>query len=244
MNFKKLGLPLFFTLLFSSVFTQYTDTTTMRSIENARAAMEGDLYLDTVAQVYKIGLTNGKLGSLNDHQSIDSLKVINDSLIIYLQNSKPKGIPLDSMQSKSWHKIGTNKSPTSINDSIYTNGLIQLTDYPNTRNDNISSYLNLLYTDNTGVIKSARREIIPPIAYINPDIINTGNSFDYYNFYATQITNVGLTPVPILNLDFYVISFDPTVFQNVSISTSGILTYDVIATSTTKSYIDVRFYTK
>ena len=55
---------------------------------------------------------------------------------------------------------------------------------------------------------------------------------------------MGLKPIPLANLDFYVFSFDPAVFNNVIISPTGVISYDVIARSVTKTYIDVRFYTK
>ena len=232
-------------LVISKSFSQYTDTATMRTIENNKSAYEGDLYLDTNVAVYKIGLSNGKLGYLTDNQDIDSIKIINDSLFFYLQNSNPIGYPLDSIgKNSAWNKIGTNNASTDISDSIYTNGIVRLTNYPETRADDTSSYLNVLYTNSDGDIRSARREIIPPTAFINATTVAPGNSFNYYNHYTAQMNLMGLPPIPLANLDFYVFSYDPAVFNNVSISPLGVLSYDVIAVSDTKTFIDVRFITK
>lgn len=104
--------------------------------------------------------------------------------------------------------------------------------------------MNLLYTDSGGQIKSARREIIPPSPFIDVSMASSGNTIDMYSYYSTQFTNVGLAVVPVANLDFYVLSFDPLVFSNVSISNVGILTFDVLASDRSNSCIDVRFYTK
>ena len=82
----------------SIVLSQFTDTATMRIIEQNKTASEGDLYLDTNAKVYKIGLSTGKLGWITDNQIIDSLKVINDSLFIFLERGGNAGIPLDSLR--------------------------------------------------------------------------------------------------------------------------------------------------
>ena len=82
----------------SIVLSQFTDTATMRIIEQNKTASEGDLYLDTNAKVYKIGSSTGKLGWITDNQIIDSLKVINDSLFIFLERGGNAGIPLDSLR--------------------------------------------------------------------------------------------------------------------------------------------------
>lgn len=223
------------------------DTSTMTSIHNSRGAMEGDLYLDTMNHIYKIGLTHGLLTHITDNQNIDSIKLIQDSLLaVYITRGKADTTDLSRLVllNKNWFEEGTNRPANSITDSIYTEGNIRLSDYLSNRADDTSSYLNTLYTDINGNVKSGRREIIPPVSYIDVSILSTGNTFNYYNHYATQTTNVGLSPIPLANLDFYVLNYDPAVFANVSISATGVLTYDVIAIANTKTFIDVRFYTK
>ncbi|MDB4088771.1 hypothetical protein N9544_04015 [Flavobacteriales bacterium] len=143
-----------------------------------------------------------------------------------------------------WYKIGTTNAPTDISDSIFTGGEIQLTNYPNDRADDTTAHLNVLYTDGSGNIKSARREIVPPAVALNISTVSVSNLFNYYNHYATQLSNAGLTPIALANLDFYVLYYDTAIFDNVTISVSGELQYDVIATSETHAVIDVRFYTK
>jgi len=64
-------------------FSQYYDSTQLHNIDLLRTAKEGDMYLDTVQSVYKIGLTTGKLGSLNDKQKL-SLDTLNN--VIKLEN--------------------------------------------------------------------------------------------------------------------------------------------------------------
>lgn len=93
----------FFLLIFSfciGSYGQYADTAAMRTVEQNRTAAEGDMYLDTNAKVYKIGLTNGKLGSLNDHQKIDSYKRLNDSLFLYMSKYDSVGMPLLPIKEK------------------------------------------------------------------------------------------------------------------------------------------------
>jgi hypothetical protein len=209
---KFIAFFIFFLSFCNVSISQYYDTSTMSTIHLNRTAAEGDLYLDTVNKVYRIGLTNGQLGFLTKNYN--------------------------------WHKIGTSSSAFSITDSIFTKGLVQLTDYPDTRADDTSAYLNVLYTDNSGNIKSGRREIIPPSPFINISVASTGNTFDYYSYYNTKLTTAGLSPIPLANLDFYVFAFDPAVFDVVSINTSGVLSFNVLSNAATTSCIDVRFYTK
>lgn len=172
----------------------------------------------------------------------DSIISRNDSILFFSKDTIV-GVSLDTISDQDWFKIGTTNSPTSINDSIFTNGDIQLTDYPETRADDTIAQLNMLYTDAAGNVKSGRREIVPPAVSINIATTSSGNTFNYYNHYTTQVTNNGYTPIAITNLDFEVVYFDPGIFANVSISPLGILQYDVIATSA-YGVIDVRFYTK
>lgn len=89
-------------------FGQFSDTASMRIIEQNRSAAEGDLYLDTVAKIYKIGLTHGKLGSLNDNQKFDSLKQVGDSLVLFLENGGSQSIFIDSLKEPKVDILGLN----------------------------------------------------------------------------------------------------------------------------------------
>lgn len=224
----------------------YVDTSVMNVIHNNRTAYEGDMYLDTINNVFRIGLTNGKLGYIGDNQQLDSIKLIGDSaLAVYLERGGADTISLSSLGDKDWYKIGTTNSANSINDSIYTNGEVRITNYPETRGDDTTTHLNILYTDINGNIKSARREIIPPPVALDISVSSTGNTFNYYNHYATQLTNMGLTPIPLAKLDFYVSYYDNLIFSNVSINATGVLTYDVTTSSPSDNrIIYVVFYTK
>lgn len=96
---KKALFIILLSLLSNLMYGQYTDTATMRIIEQNRSANEGDLYLDTNAKVFKIGLTNGKLGWLTDNQNFDSIRVLRDSLFVFLQRGNKAGIPVDLLKS-------------------------------------------------------------------------------------------------------------------------------------------------
>ena len=183
----------------------------MNVIHQNRTASEGDMYLDTINEVYRIGMTNGELGYLT--------------------------------KDFNWYKIGTTDGATKITDSIYTEGLVQFKDYPETRADDTTTYLNLLFTDSNGTIQSARREIIPPSPFLDIST-STTTTFNYYTYYSNQLISLSLRPIPLANLDFYVFAYDPAVFSSVSISSLGVLTYTVTPGNATISCIDVRFYTK
>lgn len=248
----------------SNLMSQYYDTSAMRVIQLNRTANEGDLYLDTIHNVYRIGLSNGKLGYVSKTNSIDSISIVNDSLfVIHYFNGEKDTADISVTQNNGWKTVGNNSIDDTKNfigtknsaDLVFkTNSTEQmrlndtgdliLNNYPNTRGNDDYDRLNNLYTNSNGQLLSARREIIPPTAFINASTTSSGNTFNYYNFYSSQVTSAGYTPIPSGNLSFVVFSFDPAVFNNVSISTTGILTYDVIATSESKTFIDVRFITK
>lgn len=242
----------------------YMDTSAMTVIHNNRTAYEGDMYLDTINNIYKIGLTNGELGYVIDNQNIDSLRLINDTLLAtYITRGQADTLSLVGLLNNAWRIDGNN----NINDNTHflgtinnedlvvkTNnterlrvdsiGDVKLSQYLDSRADDTTTYLNVLYTDNSGNLRSARREIVPPMAHLSVFPLTTGNSFNYYNHYATQMTNAGLQAIASSDLDFYVLGYDTSILSNVSISATGVLSYDVITTVSTKTFVDVRFFTK
>jgi len=244
---KGIRLVLLFTFVFSfsSLLTQYYTPAQIVTIQSAKSAFEGDMYLDTVNKNYFIGLTTGELAKIGDtlDERIDSAYFLNDTIFI-IEGNDTAIILVNGLKDHDWYKEGTTESPTNINDTIFTHGEVLLKSNPNTRSDDTTGYLNVLYTDPGGQILSGRREIIPPSPFIDVSPASTGNSINMYNYYSTQFTNNGLQVIPLANLDFYVISFDTSVFSNVAISPTGVLTFDVLTSSRTNSCIDVRFYTK
>ena len=155
-----------------AVFGQFTDTATMRTIEQNRSAKEGDIYLDTNAKVYKIGLTNGKLGVLTDNQTMDSLKVINDSLFFFISGAPRKGISLASLQKSmnndtgltyfSWNLPNSNEPDISVVTSFGVSGSQGITQEelddnlkanlaPNNSNRFLILFTGTLKVNNTGV---------------------------------------------------------------------------------------------
>jgi len=331
----------FVVFICNSVVSQYYDTSAMNVIHTNKTGYEGDMYLDTVNKVYRIGLTNGELGYLHKGNAIDSVKTVGTSdLVLYYFDGTSDTVDLAGALGQAWNINGnsginhsvnfmgttTNRdlpfrtnnaekmrlfkgakpalgigltttsginggassfsgptiflgnaanlsSPTGYdfvidhdNNStsskfrirangdgapgtknllvLKENGDLFLVGYPNTRTDNTTAHLNSLYTDATGNVQSARREIIPASAYLQAGAVSVGNTFNYYTHYSSALTVNGLTPIAVANLDFYVFSYDASLFANVTISALGVLTYDIIATSTVRSVPDIRFYTK
>lgn len=62
------------------------DTSSISLINSTRSAYEGDMYLDTVAKKYRIGLTHGRMGAITDNQRIDSVFIQNDSLKVLIED--------------------------------------------------------------------------------------------------------------------------------------------------------------
>lgn len=413
---NKLLLTFFLLCTLSASLTQYYDTSAMRSIHQNKTASEGDMYLDTVHKIYRIGMTNGELGYITKAVQLDSTAIAQDSLLVfYFSDGTSDSTKISDAVVNSWsidgnsninnstNFIGTTNSrdlPFRVNNSekmrlfsltnpslgiglttlsginggassysgptiflgnaanlssptgydfiidhdnnstvskfrlrangdagsavvniltaeetgdvgigndnpnftlslyrpgddanwiqiandttgdsgtdgfyiginnkgsgyvwnaekkpihFYTSNTVQMTledtgnlklvQYPESRADDTTGHLNMLYTDVNGVVKSARREIIPPTAFINASSVGA-STFNYYTYYAAQLTAAGLTPIPLSKLDFYVFSYDPSVFNTVSISATGILSYNVFSPSSTTTFIDVRFYTK
>lgn len=87
--FNKLYI-VFFILIPCLADSQYYTATQINTIDSSKTAKEGDLYLDTIIGNYKIGLTNGKLGDVNNTSGniIDSLGINNLTLYIYSNSSK------------------------------------------------------------------------------------------------------------------------------------------------------------
>jgi len=94
--------------------------------------------------------------------------------------------------------------------------------------------------------------------YMPPSLIDTdpgiGKTIDLFATYNASITNSiksGSTDFstiePILtatDYDYYILGYDATLFANISLSTTGIMTYDVIGRATNESYITIAFAKK
>jgi hypothetical protein len=97
-----------------------------------------------------------------------------------------------------------------------------------------------------------------PSVTIDVTTIGTGKTLDLYNEYKKQFS--GAVPsqfakslgapatIPYFpvssDLDYYITYYDSNVLENVSISNSGIMTYDIKATSRYKSFMNVVFVVK
>ncbi len=80
---NKFFVILFFISSYISSISQYFDSTQLENINNTRIANEGDMYLDTNREDFRIGLSHGKLGKLTDDQKL-SYDTLNN--IIHLED--------------------------------------------------------------------------------------------------------------------------------------------------------------
>lgn len=71
----------------ANAFGQYENQASLVTINSSRLAKEGDMYLDTINNDYRIGLSHGVLAYLTDNQKIDSLTLANDTISIYVERS-------------------------------------------------------------------------------------------------------------------------------------------------------------
>jgi len=98
-----------FTLFILSSFvgvSQYYDTSAMRIIDQARSVYEGDMYLDTVNNVYRIGLTNEKLGCITKSNMIVSMAIHNDGLLIlYYFDGNKDTVNISHVLTNSWKPL-------------------------------------------------------------------------------------------------------------------------------------------
>jgi hypothetical protein len=98
----------------------------------------------------------------------------------------------------------------------------------------------------------------PEWFYMPPSLINTdpgtGKTIDLFAAYNTSYTNsiksgnLDFSEInPILttaDYDYFVLGYDTTLFANISISPSGVMTYDIIGRAVTDSYITIVFLRK
>lgn len=87
---------LFFLMFSIKLKSQYYTTAAMDAIHATKTGKEGDVYLDTINEDYRIGLTNGELARLSDNQDIDSIVLVGDSIRVYIENSNPKSVDISS----------------------------------------------------------------------------------------------------------------------------------------------------
>lgn len=94
-------LLLFVLFITNNAISQYYTPAQISTIDANRTAAEGDLYLDTVNDIYRIGLTNGKLGDVSNKTlgQIDSIKTENNFLKIYSASTNVDSVDLSNIGS-------------------------------------------------------------------------------------------------------------------------------------------------
>lgn len=111
--------------------------------------------------------------------------------------------------------------------------------------------------ERTGDSKLAQKFFyMPSIAIDVSTVPSTGNTINLYTEYVNQFGLVNTdtsaastaSPIPVYtdpeDLDYYVTYYDDTVFENVTVNSSGILQYDVIGTATDKTFMNIVFAVK
>ncbi|PCJ90690.1 MAG: hypothetical protein COA50_17040, partial [Flavobacteriaceae bacterium] len=101
------------------------------------------------------------------------------------------------------------------------------------------------------IVSKAARIFYPPSIAVDASSTGTGRTLNLHTEYTNQFAtpDVASTGAPVAiptylatELYYYVTYYDPVVFDNVSISAAGVMTYDVIATPTDyNSLINVVF---
>lgn len=99
----------------NSASSQFYTSAGIAGVEAARSANEGDMYLDTTNNDYRIGLTHGLLGRLTDNQSLDSGKLENDSIYLFIQNGQSASVDVSSLKA-SGTKVGDIKAGLQVAD--------------------------------------------------------------------------------------------------------------------------------
>jgi hypothetical protein len=190
---------------------------------------------------------------------LDTAFLINDTtLFVSGDTIRIKSVLTNiNMLIESGNKIkGKNLSP--LNSFIIVNG----GDSSVMRNVSIGINASILrdsvvrwMTDSIGTILPAQYKwFYMPSISINTTSTGTGLTRDLYNLYKSEFLSPAVksagapAAIPYFTspsmLYYYVTSFDPTVFANISIDANGVMTYDVISNATDCSVINIVFAIK
>lgn len=120
--FNKISLSFLFAIITFALQSQYYTPAQIITVTSTNAAYEGDMYLDTVNDDYYIGLTNGILAKIGDtlDEKIDTIYQIGDS-VVFIEGTDTFYVQISDAD---WYVASGSKSPTSINQSLYTNGSV------------------------------------------------------------------------------------------------------------------------
>lgn len=130
----------------------------------------------------------------------------------------------------------------------------------NTRTDSTGGlFPGLYYNIGTQWIRLANQPkpnwFYLPSVPINVETTGTGRTLDLHAVYATQLGTPGVKSTsaptgqltPILDRDklhYYVTGYDHNVFNNILISDTGVMTYDVIGQASDSTYMNIVFVEK
>lgn len=112
--------------------------------------------------------------------------------------------------------------------------------------------LEIPYVGAIGIVDQIRFIYSPSIT-IDVSSLQSGLSLNIYNEYVKQFSGTGANPLiknpttehatipvyPANYFDYYITGYDSTVFSGLSISDTGILTYNVIGTASSYSYLNI-----
>ena len=115
----------------------------------------------------------------------------------------------------------------------------------------------VVVTSTNGVLKNVS-SVLPKVFYmpsivIDVSTLGAGKTIDLYAQYLSQygtpkaVSAGAPAAIPTYTKDqlyYYVTYFDPAVFSNISVDANGVMTYSVIGSATTASFINIVFVVK
>lgn len=212
--------------------------------------------------------------NLNAQVTIGSNSVPNSGAVLDLISGGDKGLLMPRVALTSTRVFGPVKSTDGTVYADHTNHTAGMTVYNTATNNSDTGYEvspGYYYNDGTKWVRLPNRYtnwfFMPSVSF---DTSTTGNlrTKNLYDLYLEQFTGkvtsggvisgtptgrfVGSTGAPTTipyvpaatDMYYYVTYYDTTVFANISINASGLMTYDVIAGATDCSYINIVFVLK
>ncbi|MEI8086987.1 MAG: hypothetical protein WCG93_12305 [Paludibacter sp.] len=169
--------------------------------------------------------------------------------ILDLQSNTNKGLLLPRVALTATN----NPSPTSA----HTAGMTVYNTATTSVNNGYDVSPGFYYNDGTKWVQlplGYTKWFYMPSVSFDTSTTGTGRSKDLYGLYYAQfhaptVKSTGApTSVPYIaaatDMYYYITSYDNTVFANVSINASGVMTYDVIGSATACSFINIAFVLK
>ena len=191
---------------------------------------------------YKNGTNQFKVGLINDRFSIQNVGNTTD---LTLDQDGDIGIGIGNSSADNRLHVSAAADPVKFEG---------LQDDANATNKIVTADADgVLKTNSAANLVTRSKIFYPPAVPVNIAATGTGFTLDlhqeYVNLYGTPaVTSPGAAALPTFSeteLDYYVLSFDNTVFSNVLVDANGVLTYDVVSVPpSSTAYFNVVFQVK